>query len=240
LIGVEGLRAGYVRGIDVLQGIDLEAPRSRVTSVIGPNGSGKSTLLKAICGFVKPTAGRVLYDGREITGEKPYRLLGMGLAYLTQERELFPQMTVEENLMLGAWLFRHDRGRVQDALRAVYEHYPFLRARRHVKAGALSGGEQRMLELGRLLMCNPRVLLLDEPTAGLAPKVAREVYSEIARLKAMDLTVLLVDQNIRAAVELADKIYVLENGRVVVEGDRGELAARAPELVRGWLRQTSG
>ncbi|MEM1945633.1 MAG: ABC transporter ATP-binding protein [Candidatus Caldarchaeum sp.] len=240
MLKVSELIASYMKGVVVLERVSMEARRGEITVVIGPNGAGKSTLLKAIYGFIKPTSGTIFFDGREITGGKPHKLLRMGMAYLTQEREVFPEMSVEENLKLGAWLFKNDRKRVAAALESVYQHYPFLLKRRSQKAGSLSGGEQRMLELGRLLMVEPKLILLDEPTAGLAPKVAREIYSEISRLKERGLTILLVDQNIKAAVQLADYIYVLEMGRVATSGSKEELSVKVPELVKSWLTQTSG
>ncbi|MEM2238157.1 MAG: ABC transporter ATP-binding protein [Candidatus Caldarchaeum sp.] len=240
MLVVSKLSASYIKGVIVLDDVNMEVKDREITVVIGPNGAGKSTLLKTIYGFIKPSSGNVIYDNRIITGEKPYKLLRMGIAYLTQEREIFPEMTVEENLKLGAWLFKRDKKRVANALESVYDHYPFLRKKRGQKAGSLSGGEQRMLELGRLLMVEPKMLFLDEPTAGLAPKVAKEIYSEILRLKEKGLTILLVDQNIRAAVQLADHIYVLEMGRVTLSGSKMELNTKVPDLVKSWLAQTSG
>lgn len=240
MLKVKDLSASYMRGITVLEKVNVEARVGEITVVIGPNGAGKSTLLKTIYGFIKPTSGTVLFNDRNITSEKPHRLLQMGMAYLTQEREVFPEMTVEENLKLGAWLFKNDKRRVAAALESVYQHYPFLLKKRKQKAGSLSGGEQRMLELGRLLMVEPKLILLDEPTAGLAPKVARQIYSEIMRLKEKGLTILLVDQNIKAAVQLADYIHVLEMGRVTTSGKKDELSVKVPDLVKSWLTQTSG
>lgn len=240
MLEIKNLYANYIKGVKVLEDVSMVVRDGKITVVIGPNGAGKSTLLKTIYGFIKPSSGTIHHDNKQITGEKPYKLLRMGIAYLTQEREIFPDMTVEENLKLGAWLFRNDRKKVAEALEFVYNHYPFLRKKRNQKAGSLSGGEQRMLELGRLLMVEPKTILLDEPTAGLAPKVAKEIYSEISRLKEKGLTMLLVDQNIRAAVQLADHIYVLEMGRVTLSGSKSELSIKVPDLVKSWLFQTSG
>lgn len=240
MLTVSKLGASYIKGVTVLEDVNMEVKEGEITAVIGPNGAGKSTLLKTIYGFIKPHTGSIIFDGKQITGEKPYKLLRMGISYLTQERELFPEMTVEENLKLGAWLFKKDKRKVSEVLESVYDHYPFLRERKNQKAGSLSGGEQRMLELGRLLMVQPKLILLDEPTAGLSPKMANRIYSEIERLKEKKITVLLVDQNIRAAVQLADYVYVLEMGRVAVSGSKSELSSKVPDLVKSWLAQTSG
>ncbi len=161
------------------------------------------------------------------------------MAFITQERNVFPYMSVEENLELGAWTLRGNRKKVRSRVEAVYERYPRLRERKNVMAGRLSGGEQRMLELGRALMTAPQCILFDEPTVGLAPKVAKEIYGEIGRLKAEGITTILVDQNVREAITLADHLYVLDLGRVVEEGPKGKFEGRMKELVRQWLTPIS-
>src|ERR671918_1862802 len=197
---VKGIVSGYTREVPILKGVDLVAREGLVTVIIGPNGAGKSTLLRTIYGYLHPSAGEVTHFGRSIKGLEPEAMLREGIAYLLQAHSVFPGMTVEENLELGGWTFRKDRRGIEESKERIYSHYPVLAHRRQVNAGALSGGEQRMLEIARILMPDPTVVLLDEPSAGLAPKVAREVYGEVGRLKDLGKTVMLVDQNINQAV----------------------------------------
>ncbi|MFQ5838603.1 MAG: ABC transporter ATP-binding protein [Thermoplasmata archaeon] len=232
---VSNVSAGYYEKVDVIHDISLHAEDAKTTSIIGPNGSGKSTLLKTIYGFLKPRTGSIRYNGVETTDIPSSKLLELGIAYITQERNVFPFMSVEENLELGAWILRGDRQKVKSRVDSVYERYPILRARKDVMAGRLSGGEQRMLELGRAMMTAPKCILFDEPTVGLAPKVAKEISGEIGRLKADGITIVLVDQNVREAIMLADYLYVLDLGRVAEEGPKGSFEGRMKELVTQWL-----
>lgn len=213
MLEVEGLYAGYYRDLHILRDVSLRAAPGQITAVLGANGTGKSTLLKAIAGHLRPSAGRIRLDGRDLVGVRPHEMLGLGVAYLPQHPGIFEQMTVEENLLLGAWGFKRDRARVRNALAAQYERFPMLAEKRRQKAGELSGGQQRMVELGRALLADAQVLLVDEPTAGLAQRVAREIYGVLASLRAHGATVLLVDQNIRQALGIADQVYVLDLGR---------------------------
>ncbi len=238
-LDVKHVSAGYFEKIDIIHDVSLHADDAKATSIIGPNGSGKSTLLRTIYGFLRPRTGSITYNETAITDIPSSRLLELGMAFITQERNVFPYMSVEENLQLGAWTLRGNREKVKSRVEAVYQRYPILRERKSVMAGRMSGGEQRMLELGRTLMTDPQCILLDEPTVGLAPKVAKEIYGEIGRLKAEGITTILVDQNVREAITLADYLYILDLGRVAEEGPKGKFEGRMKELVRRWLTPIS-
>ena len=174
---VADLRAGYLPGVDILSGVSLAAAENAVTLVIGPNGAGKSTLLRAIFGLLKPGAGRVVFRGKDVTGANPSTLKAAGVSYVTQDINSFPLLTVEENLMMGAWMFRRDRPRLARQLEQVYEMFPVLRDKARDRAGSLSGGQGRMLSVAREMMTSPSLLLIDEPTAGLAPNLVAQVYA---------------------------------------------------------------
>lgn len=231
-LSVEGVVAGYYGDIDVLHDVSMKAEKHKTTVIIGPNGAGKSTLLKVICGFLKPRRGKIVFDGVDITGREPSSLVNLGIAYVPQERTIFPSLTVEENLELGAWSIRRDKAAVEEAVREVYELFPMLKEKRGSKARTLSGGMQRMIEIGRALMSKPKLILLDEPTAMLAPKIAREIYEVI---KSLRITIVLVDQNVRQAIEVSDYVYVLEMGRNKVEGPREDFEKGLIEVVKDWL-----
>lgn len=195
---------------------------------------GKSTLLKTICGFLTPDTGKILFKDSEITSIKPYKALKLGLAYIPQQQSIFPKMTVEENLRLGAWTLKKDGGHIKEKMVDNYRRFPPLKTRKREKAGNLSGGEQRMVELSRALMSEPHVLLVDEPTAGLAPKIAQDMYKRLVELKEEGLTILLVDQNIRQAIEISDYVYALELGKNKIDGPR-EKFDDLKEVIRSWL-----
>lgn len=230
---VENVTVGYYQDVFVLHDVSIEAEEGKITSVVGPNGAGKSTLLKTIYGFLKPKNGRVTYNGKEITGLPPFKMLEKGIAYITQDIGILPHMSVEENLQIGAWLFRKDKELVRTKIEEIYKRYPTLRERRSVIAGRMSGGEQRMLEIGKALMNNPTAILFDEPSTGLAPKLVNEIYGEIAKLKYEGRTIILVEQNVRKALSISDYIYVLELGKVKFGGTRGELDIK--QVVLPWL-----
>ena len=215
--------------------MSLEARTGLVTVIIGPNGAGKSTLLRAIYGYLRPSSGTVEHDGTTLVGLPPARMLAHGIAYLLQGRSTFPSMTVEENLELGAWTSRRDKARVAQAFEHIYGRYPQLKERRRRPAGALSGGEQRLLEVARLTMTGPKTLLLDEPSVGLMPKLVDEVYAEIARLKQDRYTILVVDQNVRQAIGIADWVYVLNLGENSHQGPVETFRERLDDIVREWL-----
>jgi len=222
MLEINDLYVGYYKDLNILQGVSLRARQAQITAVLGPNGVGKSTLLKSIFGFVKPQRGDVRFAGQDIVGTPAHHLVDLGISYIPQRQSVFPQMSVEENLELGAWSFRHDTARIRQKLETNYERFPILQERRRSPAGELSGGMQRMVELGRALMTNPKLILVDEPTAGLAVMTAKEMYELLIQLKEEGITILLVDQNIRQAIKIADYVYVLELGRNRHEGPREE------------------
>ncbi len=235
MLTVEEVFVGYYKDINILQGVSIKAEEARITSIIGPNGVGKSTLLKAIYGFLKPNKGRILYNGENVTGMDPYTASEKGLAYIPQRRNVFPYLSVEENMEMGGWTFKRDKARIKRKLEENYERFPNLAAKRRTKADHLSGGEQRMVELGRALMADPHLLLVDEPTAGLAPKFAKEIRNKLGELKEGGKAIVLVEQNIREAIGIADYVYVLDLGRNKVEGSQDEFATDLKDLVKDWL-----
>lgn len=219
MLEVREMYVGYYKDLHILQGINLSARAAKITAVLGANGVGKSTLLKAIYGFLPPASGEVTLDGRSLTGIPTHQRIRMGLSYVTQQPSVFPWMTVEENLELGAWTYRSDKARMRRKIEENYVRFPVLKDRRKSRAGTLSGGQQRMVELGRTLMTEPKVILVDEPTAGLAKMLTDEVYRMLAGLRDNDkITIVLVDQEIRQALKIADYVYVLELGRNKFEG----------------------
>jgi ABC-type branched-subunit amino acid transport system ATPase component len=237
MLEVTGLRAGYLPGVEILSGLSLVAAKGAVTLVIGPNGAGKSTLLRTIFGLLKPTAGRILIAGADVAGLGPSRLKAAGVSYITQDINSFPQLTVEENLLMGAWTFRRDRTRLARQLERIYALFPVLQEKRRARAGTLSGGQGRMLSVGRELMTAPRLLLIDEPTVGLAPNLVPQVYTTLAAARsATGAAILLVEQNVEQALPLADHLYLLNLGQVKAEGPgRNFNSARVRALVQECL-----
>ena len=231
MLRVEGLVAGY-GNIVVLKGIDLDVKPGRAVALIGANGAGKSTTLRALCGLLRPRAGRIVFDGREIQGEPAHRLARAGLVHVPEGRAILGRMSVEENLELGAY-GRRDSERAAD-LERIYQRFPRLRERRRQPAGTLSGGEQQMLAIGRALMARPRLLLLDEPSMGLAPLVVSQVFALVQEIHRAGTTLLIVEQNARRALQIADHAYVLENGRIAIEGP-AEAVARDPRVIAAYL-----
>jgi len=224
LLEVSDLHAGY-GAAEVLRGIGLAAPQGSVVTVIGPNGAGKSTLLAALMGVLPITRGLVRFDGEDLARLTLEERVMAGLALVPEKRELFGTMSVEDNLLLGGW--RPMRRLVRswrDGFERVYTLFPRLKERRAQAAGTLSGGERQMLAVGRALMGQPRLLMLDEPSLGLAPLIVRDIFATIQQLRASGVTILLVEQNARAALEVADHGYVLETGDLVLDGPADELA----------------
>ncbi len=231
LLEVVDVHAGYDRR-EVLRGVTLVVRPAEIVAMIGPNGAGKSTLLKTVFGYLTPSAGDVRFEGASIVGRTPPEILRCGVCYVMQGYSILPNLTVEENLELGAYI-RTDR-RVRDDVARLYDLFPILRARRRQPARVLSGGERRMLELARVLLLEPRLVLLDEPTIGLAPKVIDEVYGIVHDLRARGIALLIVEQNARTALRHADRAYVLEQGRIRFEGS-GEEILHHPEVQRAYL-----
>ncbi len=233
LLQVSDLHAGYGRA-EVLSGLNLRLDQGRVVTVIGPNGAGKSTTLNALMG-VLPARGRIDFDGQDIAGASLEERVMLGLALVPEKRELFGTMPVEDNLILGG--YRAMKQRVphwQRQIEQVYELFPRLKERRTQLAGTLSGGERQMLAVGRALMSSPKLLMLDEPSLGLAPLVVREIFRIIARLREQGTSILLVEQNARAALEVADHGYVLETGSIALEGPADQLADD-PRVIETYL-----
>ena len=232
LLRVESVDLAYGE-VQVVYGASLEVGEGEVVGLVGGNGSGKSTILRAISGMLRPRSGRILLNGQVTNGLPPHAMLALGCAHVPMGRQLFSEMTVEENLLLGAYLPRA-RPRRRANLERVYALFPQLERKRRTLAGQLSGGEQQMLAIGRALMSEPRLLLLDEPSLGLAPLVLREVYEVIEQVAGTGLAMLLVEQNVRQVLRVASRTYVLENGRIVLHGPSAELMNH-PEIRRAYL-----
>jgi branched-chain amino acid transport system ATP-binding protein len=234
LLRIESLCAGYGK-VEVLHGVSLVVPEGRTVAIVGPNGAGKTTLMSAVMGLVPRTGGSVRY--RDAPAGSTETLVASGAVLVPERRALFADMSVEDNLLLGAYA-RHRAG-TRDApatMHEVFGIFPRLRERRRQLAGTLSGGERQMLALGRALMARPRLLLLDEPSLGLAPLIVREIFRVLADLRAHGLSILLVEQNVRAALQISDYGYVLEMGTVAVEGPGSELA-NDPRILETYLGQ---
>ncbi len=232
LLAAEGITAGYGR-IDILHDVSLAVHPGELVSVIGPNGAGKSTAFKTIVGFLAPHSGRVIFNGESITGLRPDLVLRRGLAYVPQGRIVFPQMTVLENLEMGAYIER-DAQRIAAALARVFALFPILAERRRQKAGTMSGGEQQMVAIGRALMTSPRLILLDEPSLGLSPKFVTLIFDKLVEMKHAGFTLMIVEQNAARALAVADRGYVLELGRNRFEGP-GRVLLEDPEVRRLYL-----
>jgi branched-chain amino acid transport system ATP-binding protein len=232
----ENLHAGYVIDIDILSGLTVEARAGQLTTVIGANGVGKSTLLKCIVGQIHPHVGSIRYEGRDITGIASNQLVRRGIAYIAQRHNIFPHLSVLENLEMGAWIFRRERARVAAAIERALEAAPILREFRSRRAGDLSGGQQRLLEIQRALITDPKLLLIDEPTVGLDPQMTSVIYDHLRRLTAEEgRTILMVDQNVMAGTEVADYIYVLELGANKIEGTKADFDAEYRDSISEWL-----
>lgn len=229
MLEVTGLSAGY-QGSDVVHDLSFRVGQGEAVMIIGSNGAGKTTLFKSISGLLAPSKGEVVFRGEDITGLPAQRLVPQGLSFVAAERHLFPRMTVQDNLSLGAYPRRPD----PETLSLVMDVFPRLAERRRQHAGTMSGGEQQMLAVGRALMARPQLLVLDEPSTGLAPKLAHEAYDALGILRKQGLTVLVAEQQVPLAMELSDRGYVLENGIIQLEGSSADLA-RDPEVRRAYL-----
>lgn len=223
MLKIEGLRVNY-GGIQALRGISLEVPDGKIVTLIGANGAGKSTTLRTVTGLVKAAEGSILWDGQELLGRSIDKIIATGIAMSPEGRRVFPDMTVLENLKIGAYL-RHDKAEIDKDIQWVYSLFPRLEERSWQLAGTLSGGEQQMLAVGRALMSRPKLLLLDEPSLGLAPLVVQDIFKIIQEINRQGVTVLLVEQNANMALRCADLAYVLETGNITMSGSGQELLA---------------
>ncbi len=232
MLRLEAVTAGYGR-IAALREVSLEVRAGELVCLVGANGAGKTTTLKTISGLVRPAAGRILWDGAEIHRLPPDQILRRGIAHCPEGRRVFPYMTVEENLAMGAYV-RADGAAVRADLEGVFDHFPVLRERRRQAAGTLSGGEQQMLAIGRALMARPRLILFDEPSLGLAPNLVESTFRIIADIQRGGTTVFMVEQNAYLALRLASRAYVMETGRIILEGPAPDLL-RNPDIRRAYL-----
>ncbi len=232
MLTIENLEAHY-GSIHALKGVTLQVDKGSVAAVLGANGAGKSTLLRAISGLVFPSGGQIRFEGRRIGGLQPHKIVKLGISQVPEGRELFRELTVFENLMMGAFI-RSETGEISRDLGVVYGYFPILRDRSHQRANTLSGGEQQMLAVGRSLMSRPKLLLLDEPSLGLAPIVVEEIYRIIRRINQEGTTVLLVEQNAKLGLSAAGFGYVLETGRVAVSG-RSEALFQNDHVSKAYL-----
>ncbi|HEX9192279.1 MAG TPA: ABC transporter ATP-binding protein [Burkholderiales bacterium] len=236
LLEMSGVTAGYAADIDVLRNVTLGVEAGRITGLIGLNGAGKSTLMKALCGFLRPKAGAVRYDGADVTGIAPHRLIDRGIGYIPQESSLFPYMSVADNLRLPLeHLARAQALDVRARIDEMLVHFPAIREKLRAQAGDLSGGQQKMLEFAKAYVLRPRLCLVDEPSIGLAPKIATEVYHWIELFTAQGMTILLVDHNVRRVVQMSEYIYVLSLGEITAQGRRKDFEGDLHEQVRSWL-----
>ena len=231
MLEIKDLHVHY-GGIHAIKGISLTVDDGEIVTLIGANGAGKSTTLRTVSGLQKPTSGTVSLDGNDITGASTQARVSMGLSQVPEGRRVFTQLTVQENLELGG--FQHPPRQLAADLPAVFERFPVLASRRKQLAGTLSGGEQQMLAIGRAMMARPRVLLLDEPSMGLAPLLVQEIFDIIKSINADGTTILLVEQNAHKALQIADRAYVLETGRIVISGPAAELSA-TEEIRKAYL-----
>ena len=219
ILECNGIAAGYVKGLNILQGVDLVVNEGEIVSIIGPNGAGKSTLLKAIMSLIKVSAGRFYLNGTEKTGLSTHKIVLEGLGYVPQVANVFPSLTIEENLEIGSWSIKNKR----DALKKIYSDFPMLSDRKKDKAGNLSGGQRQILALARALITSPNLLLLDEPSAGLSPVAINDVFTSIKEINESGVSILLVEQNAKRALGFSDRGYVLDQGRNAYQGSGEEL-----------------
>jgi branched-chain amino acid transport system ATP-binding protein len=228
MLELKSVRAGY-GSFQALFDVSLEVREQEAVAVIGPNGAGKTTLMRVISGLIRPSSGSILMEGVDLISTPSYRIVQVGIAHVPENRRLFPRMSVEDNLKMGGFM-PAARSKFHQRLDVVYELFPRLRERRHQLAGSLSGGEQQMCAIGRALMSDPKLLLLDEPSAGLAPVVVQQLFELLRRIRAGGLTVLIVEQNVQQVLRVVDRAYVLKAGSIRAAGDAGELLGS--EIIR--------
>lgn len=224
MLKIRNLEAGYDK-LKVLKGMSLHVNHGEIVTIIGANGAGKSTLLNTIASLVQPTAGEVIFKGKNVETERPDYMIKNGCALVPEGRQLYPAMTVKENLVLGAYTLYSGKNKriADDRLKEIYGMFPVLSDRKSQLAGTLSGGEQQMAAIGRALMSGPELLMMDEPSMGLAPIIVKNIFNTVERLRAANKTILIVEQNAKAVLEIADRGYVMETGSLIMEGEASEL-----------------
>lgn len=232
MLRVEDLRVAY-GGIEALKGISLEVEDGKIVTLIGANGAGKSTLLRTIVGLVKPQSGKITYNDQEITGLNSQKIVQTGLTLVPEGRRIFPNLTVLENLQIGAYM-RNDKEEIAKDIKWVYELFPRLEERNWQMAGTLSGGEQQMLALGRALLSRPKLLMMDEPSLGLAPLIIKDIFTIIQEINSRGMTILLIEQNANMALKVAHKAYVLETGQITMSGTGQEIFEN-PDIKEAYL-----
>jgi branched-chain amino acid transport system ATP-binding protein len=220
ILECNAVAAGYVKGLNILQGVDLVIYENEIVSIIGPNGAGKSTLLKAIMGLINISGGRFFIEGQEKTNLATHKIVNLGVGYVPQVANVFPSLTIEENLEIGSWSLKTNK---KKALEKIYEDFEILKDRKRDKAGNLSGGQRQILALARALITSPQILLLDEPSAGLSPVAINEVFSKVKEINESGVAILLVEQNAKRALSFSDRGYVLDQGRNAYQGSGEEL-----------------
>jgi branched-chain amino acid transport system ATP-binding protein len=236
LLELDGVTAGYARDIDVLRDVSLAVHAGEVSGLIGLNGAGKSTVVKTICGFLAPKSGRIAFAGESIAGIAPHRLIDLGICCIPQESSLFPYLSVEENLLLPLQgRARRFAGGMKDRYEEALDIFPALREKRRAQAGDLSGGQQKQLEFAKAWLQRPRMCLIDEPSIGLAPALAEEVFTWIEKFARSGMGILLIDHNVRRVVKMSDRIHVLSLGRITAAGVRADFEGDLHEQVRQWL-----
>jgi branched-chain amino acid transport system ATP-binding protein len=240
LLQLQDITSGYGYGPDILNQVSLEVEAGKAYCIIGPNGAGKSTLLKTVAGLLKPRKGKIFFDEATIGGRRPDLVLAAGVCYVPQDRALFPEMSVRENLVMGAFL-EPDKAVVNERMDRVFEMFPVLKDRLNQRAGTMSGGEQQMLALGRALMIEPRLLMIDEPSLGLAPQIADQIFEIIRQLADLDITMLLVEQNVLKGLDCTDWAFLLDLGELRIEAPSDQILddPRIRELYLGRQRQST-
>jgi branched-chain amino acid transport system ATP-binding protein len=233
MLALENVVAGYIPGVDILHGVNLHVDKGEMVCLVGPNGAGKSTVMRAVSGLLRPKSGSITFQGKSIQGMRPDQILAEGIAQVPQGHSVFPKMTIHENLLMGAYTVK-DRASISSRLEKVYGFFPFLKERAREKAGNLSGGQQKILEMGRALMLEPPLMMLDEPSLGLAPKTMASLFDTIKDLNSTGLTILMVEQNARQGLAASHRGYVLELGKEKFEGTAQELLD-SPEMAKLYL-----
>ena len=219
MLNVENLKAGYDNTVEVLHGIDFTIDIGEIVALIGPNGAGKSTILKSIFGLADIFSGKIIFGDKDITNLKTYELIELGICFVPQGRQVFSNMTVLENLQMGAFIMK-DQNVTERNVNDIFQKFSTLKERQNELAGNLSGGQQQLLAIARALMQKPQILLLDEPSLGLAPKIMKEIFEKIVEIKNEGIAVLIIEQNAKQAIGIADRTYILENGKIVMQGNK--------------------